>query len=185
MLSLQSSIVVSWQRISTQLYHSHCHCHCSTHKVFFSQHNSFLGIFSNHCRLPTPETESESYITTDGQSVSLSWNKAPVWGLRPDFCYCQTVAVCWRRALSLTRGMVCRLQLLLVLASAVILGSESSGSHDHILLSQIWDSPDLEDQVSVFISPSNRVARLYPQALGIIFPELNVFSFYSLLADRI
>jgi hypothetical protein len=33
-------------------------------------------------------------------------------------------------------------------------------------LSQIWDSPNLEDQVPVFISPRNRVARLYPQALG-------------------
>jgi hypothetical protein len=35
---------------------------------------------------------------------------------------------------------VCRLQLLLVLASAVILGSESRGTRDHILLSQIWTS---------------------------------------------
>jgi hypothetical protein len=26
------------------------------------------------------------------QSASLSWNKAPNWGLRPDFHYCQTVA---------------------------------------------------------------------------------------------
>jgi hypothetical protein len=34
----------------------------------------------------------ESYITTDGQSASLSWNRAPIWGLRPDFYYCQTVA---------------------------------------------------------------------------------------------
>jgi hypothetical protein len=33
-----------------------------------------------------------SYITTDGQSASLSWNKTPIWGLRPDFYYCQTVA---------------------------------------------------------------------------------------------
>jgi hypothetical protein len=33
----------------------------------------------------------ESYVTTDGQSASLSWNKAPIWGLRPDFYY-QTVA---------------------------------------------------------------------------------------------
>jgi hypothetical protein len=24
---------------------------------------------------------SQSYITTDGQSASLSWNKAPSWGL--------------------------------------------------------------------------------------------------------
>jgi hypothetical protein len=36
---------------------------------------------------------SESYVTIDGQSASLSWNKAPIWGLRPDFYYCQTVAV--------------------------------------------------------------------------------------------
>jgi hypothetical protein len=45
---------------------------------------------------------------------------------------------------SLTRGWVCRLQLLLVLDSAVILRSESRGTHDHILLSQIRDSPNLE-----------------------------------------
>jgi hypothetical protein len=36
------------------------------------------------------ELESESYVTTDGQSASLSWNKAPIWGLRPDFYYCHT-----------------------------------------------------------------------------------------------
>jgi hypothetical protein len=38
------------------------------------------------------ESESDSYVTTDGQSASLSWHKAPIWGFRPDFCYCQTVA---------------------------------------------------------------------------------------------
>jgi hypothetical protein len=32
-------------------------------------------------------TESESYVTTDGQSASLSWNKAPNWGIRPDLYY--------------------------------------------------------------------------------------------------
>jgi hypothetical protein len=67
---------------------------------------------------------------------------------------------------SLTRGWVCRLQFLLVFASAVILTSESRGAHDHILLTQIRDSPNLEGQVPVFISPRNRVARLYPQALA-------------------
>jgi hypothetical protein len=44
-------------------------------------------------------------------------------------------------ALSLTRGRVCRLQLLLALTSAVILGSGSCGTRDHILLSQIPDFP--------------------------------------------
>jgi hypothetical protein len=52
---------------------------------------------------------------------------------------------------SLTRDRVCRLQLLLVLASAVIHRSESRGTYDRILLSQIRDSPNLEGQVPVFI----------------------------------
>jgi hypothetical protein len=38
------------------------------------------------------QSEPQSYITTDGQSASLSWNKAPVWLLRPDLYYCQTFA---------------------------------------------------------------------------------------------
>jgi hypothetical protein len=70
---------------------------------------------------------------------------------------------------SLTRRRICRLQLLLVLASAVILGPESHWTHDYILLSQIRDSSNLEGQVPVFISPRIRVAQLYPQPLGSIF----------------
>jgi hypothetical protein len=30
------------------------------------------------------------YVTTDGQSASLSWCQAPIMGLRPDIYYCQT-----------------------------------------------------------------------------------------------
>jgi hypothetical protein len=56
----------------------------------------------------------------------------------------------------------------LVLASAVILRFESRGTHD-ILLSRIGDSPNLEGQVPVCISPRYRVARLHPQALGSLF----------------
>jgi hypothetical protein len=51
----------------------------------------------------------------------------------------------------------------------VILESESRGTHDHILLSQIRDSTSLQGQVSAFVSPRNRVARLYPQELGFLF----------------
>jgi hypothetical protein len=65
------------------------------------------------------------------QSASLSWNKAPIWVLQPDFYYCRTVAglLMWG-AVSDERS-VCHLQLLLVLASAVILGSESLGARDY------------------------------------------------------
>jgi hypothetical protein len=40
---------------------------------------------------------------------------------------------------------------------------------DHIVLSQIRDSPNLEGQDPVFISPGKSVAQLYPQALGSLF----------------
>jgi hypothetical protein len=33
------------------------------------------------------ESEAESYVTTDGQSASLSWYKAPIRGLRADFFF--------------------------------------------------------------------------------------------------
>jgi hypothetical protein len=55
------------------------------------------------------------------------------------FIIARHLRLCWCGALSLTRGWVCRLQLLLAFASAVIFGSESLGTHDHILISQIRD----------------------------------------------
>jgi hypothetical protein len=74
----------------------------------------------------------------------------------------------------MTIGWVCRLQLLLGLVSAVILRSEARETHDHILLSQIRDSPNLEAQVPIFISLRNRLARLYPQVLG-SYPSFELF----------
>jgi hypothetical protein len=35
--------------------------------------------------LSVTSSQNQSYVTIDGQSASLSWNKAPIWGLRPDF----------------------------------------------------------------------------------------------------
>jgi hypothetical protein len=90
------------------------------------------GLLRLRYSIPPPHeywlAESESSVTTDGQSASLSWNKVPICGLRPDFYYYQTLAdLLMLGSLSLTRGQVCRLQLLLVLAGAVILMSESVG----------------------------------------------------------
>jgi hypothetical protein len=116
------------------------------------------------------QSESEWELTTGGlPPVSSSWHQSP-WDPRPDFFF--QLNTCGYRPYvtsSLAKGWICPLQFLLALASAVILGSESSGTHDHILLSQIRDSRNLEGQVLVFISPRNRVARLYPQELGSLF----------------
>jgi hypothetical protein len=55
---------------------------------------SSLRLTASHItlRLLPLESVSESYVTTDGQPASLSWNKEPIWGLRPDLYYCLTVA---------------------------------------------------------------------------------------------
>jgi hypothetical protein len=111
--------------------------------------------------------QSQSYFTTGGLSpISSSWRQTPRDSRHSNFIFQQNICGYspYVRS-SLTRGWVCRLQLLLVLASAVILRSESRGTRD-ILLSQIPDSHNLEGHVPVFISPRNRVARLNPQTLG-------------------
>jgi hypothetical protein len=43
------------------------------------QQNLFFLYIGNNKSVP--ESESESYVTTDGQSASLFWYKAPIWGL--------------------------------------------------------------------------------------------------------
>jgi hypothetical protein len=52
-----------------------------------------------------------------------------------------------------------RSSLLQDLASAFFLGAHSCGTHDHILLSQIWDFPNLQGQVPEFISHRNRIVQ--------------------------
>jgi hypothetical protein len=77
-----------------------------------------------------------------GQSASVSWNKALIWGIRPDIYYCQTVGclLMWgalsdeRTGLSFTipaGPRQCRHSRVRV----------PWDSYDHILLPQIWDFP--------------------------------------------
>jgi hypothetical protein len=75
--------------------------------------------------------------------------------------------VCYFVAPSLTRGRVCNLLYNCFWASPEnsLLG-RSPAEFTTIFYCLIWDSPNLEGQVPVFISPRNRVAQLYPRALG-------------------
>jgi hypothetical protein len=74
-------------------------------------------------------TESESYVTTDDPSASLSWNKAPIWGLRPDFYYCHTVAglLMWGALSDERTGL-----------SFTIAAGSSQRSHSRVRV--LWDS---------------------------------------------
>jgi hypothetical protein len=77
--------------------------------------------------------------------------------------------VCSCGAPSPTRGRICHLQLLLVLSSIVILESESRGADDHILLSQIRYSPNLEGHPCTYI-PQGQGGPVIPPGTG--FPYL-------------
>jgi hypothetical protein len=85
------SLVFTIRFLATDLLKSHrnfkYHCNYSICTVFISHTKSSWQSNFFEWRL----SESESYVTIDGPSASLSWNKAPIWSLRSHFYYCQTV----------------------------------------------------------------------------------------------
>jgi hypothetical protein len=89
--------------------------------------------------------QSQSYITTDSQSASLSWCQALIWDPRPIFLFpsifFRQLRVCYFMAPSLTRRKVCNLMLLLILVSTVPLWSDPHETQNHILLSQLLRLP--------------------------------------------
>jgi hypothetical protein len=63
----------------------------------------------------------------------------------------------------MTTGWVSRIKWLLVLASAIILRSESCGTHDHILLSQIRYSPTWRAKIPYLYPPRTGWAGYTPR----------------------
>jgi hypothetical protein len=145
-----SSPIVAWRRISTMSSASVLtflpsgDCLTTT---------SYSSVFSRTKTLLYPELLYDWRFTANQFVLATS----PLRLTTSNFC--PQLNTCGHSSYvrsSLTRGRVCHLQLLLVLASAIILRSESHGIHDHILLSQIRDSLNLEGQVPLFISPRKR-----------------------------
>jgi hypothetical protein len=74
--------------------------------------------------------------------------------------------VCWYGAPSPTRGQACSLQLLSGLASAVIVGSDSRRTHEHIFCFKFETLPNWRTKFPyLYVYPRNRVAHLYSQTL--------------------
>jgi hypothetical protein len=84
-------------------------------------------------------TQSQSHITIDSQSASLSWCQAPIWERRPIFPILSLIIfgqlrVCWSGVPPLTRSRVYSFQFLPGITSAAFLRSESHVTHEHSLL---------------------------------------------------
>jgi hypothetical protein len=85
------------------------------------------------------QSQSQRYFTTGGLlPISSSWRQGPLRFTTSNFIF-QLNACCYSPyvTFSLTRGWVCNLQLLLVLASVDILSSESRGTRFTVLDSRL------------------------------------------------
>jgi hypothetical protein len=116
------------------------------------------GIMKRYIRSKT-NSMSEPKLYYDrrsvGQYVSVS---SPIWGPRPDFYSCQTIeGLLMSGALSNDRT---GLSFMIPVDPRQSSHSRVAGLRTIFFLSEIRDSPSLEDQVPVFISPRNRVAQL-------------------------
>jgi hypothetical protein len=136
-LRFQLPIIISPRKMVALLYPR------ALDPLFVASYNSqgYGGGILTRLYTSRVQSLSPSYIMTDGQSPSLSWNRAPIWDPRPIFPLLSLIIfgqlrICWCGAPSLSRSRVYIFQLLLGIARAAFLRSESHGTHDeHILLS--------------------------------------------------
>jgi hypothetical protein len=128
---------------------------------------------TSFCLSLRSRSQSQSYITTDSQSASLSWCQAPIWDPRPIFLLLSLIIsrqlrVCWCGAPSLTRGLVWSFQLLLGIASAAFLRSESRMTHKHILLSPFLRLSQPEGPDSCIYFPQEQSSPVTPPGIGFL-----------------
>jgi hypothetical protein len=110
------------------------------------------------------QSQRHSYIMTDDQSANLSWCQVPAWDQRPIFLLLSLII--FRQlgfvdvASSLTRGRVCSFLWCRASLAQSFSSQNPAELKTNFLLSQFWDSPNLEGQVSVFMPSRNRVVHL-------------------------
>jgi hypothetical protein len=120
------------------------------------------------CRI---QSQSQSYITTDSLGVRHTS------GTRDQFFFLleiffRQLRVCYVVAPSLKRGRVCYLLLLLILANAVPLESESCRTQDHILLPQFLRLPQPGESGPRIYIPQEQGGLDIPPSTGFPFRRL-------------
>jgi hypothetical protein len=113
-------------------------------------------------------------LPTVSRPVCVGVRHPPIWCPWPDFITVRQLRACWCGAPSVTRGRVCNLQLLMVLASEVIRRSQSHGTHDdvRIILSQIRESPTWNVKSTYFFIPQENGRPVLPPGTGFPFHHL-------------
>jgi hypothetical protein len=179
LIHTQQDAFTYYKGLLTLSYHLHC-THLTLLGLFFNWLPAVLSDNSNwtsvqyllSVTLSSNCCQSQNYITTDGQSASLSCCQAPISNPRPIFLLLSLIIlrqlrICWCGAPSLTRSRVCSFQFLLASPAQLFSGLSPSGLMSIFFYClHFWDSPNLEGWAPIFIFLKNRVAKLYPRALG-------------------
>jgi hypothetical protein len=145
MLDLSSSVRIAHIACYWKFFFLHYILVLCQYRLFAKQIIPVLCILCYNGNLVTwtvvSQSQSQSYIATDGQSISKSWCRGPSGAHDQIFITLWQLWSGFLGAPSCQRGRVCLLYMLRALASVVFLGSESFQSRDHILLCLIWDFP--------------------------------------------
>jgi hypothetical protein len=123
------SLAVTWQRIATT---SSVSVLTSLPSGYHLTADPQLAAYFLWLTLTQSHSESQSYVTIDGLSASLSWCEAPSEAQDQIFVTVTRLWVCWCGTPSLTTGRVCCFQLLLVLACTFILVCDVSPAEPSI-----------------------------------------------------
>jgi hypothetical protein len=177
-LQLQSIIAAQNQ----WLFKSRCIHYCSVFCSTVTTHERRIHAHKLNClerRLSDEsllnESESDSHVTTDGQPASLSWNKVPFWGLRPDLYYRLTVAglLIWGALSDERTGL-----------SFTIAAGPRQRSHFRVRVpSDSW--PYLLSQIPYFFSSPPTTRRATVEVFYSVFARVRTLSIRVLYISRV
>jgi hypothetical protein len=101
-----------------------------------------------------------SYTAADGQFASSSWSRDPICGLRSDLYYCWTFV---------GRPPWWEDMPVIYMYSSLSLSYPSPLEPMTASYCFVWNSPNLEGRLPVFISHRNSVAQIYPRTPGSLY----------------
>jgi hypothetical protein len=82
-VSLNYTLQISLYYSTRKIFSSQLDCKLNSQRHLSNFRLTAHFTWKSGTRLPIlspSQSQSQGYVTTDGQSASLSWNKAPLWG---------------------------------------------------------------------------------------------------------